>query len=122
MIATALATGLPDADTGALSAAGQLRIGLEYYTALQVVASSNVFTTHTPVPAGNDAFPREMMSRHFSRYSEDFRMVPQSTEQQPDPAANLPAEPEAPNSAERTDQNGRLSLVRKVRDWLTRAA
>ena len=55
-------------------------------------------------------------------YSEDFRMVPQSTEQQPDPAANLPAEPEAPNSAERTDQNGRLSLVRKVRDWLTRAA
>jgi 8-oxo-dGTP diphosphatase len=51
-------------------------------------------------------------------YSEDFRMVPQ----QPDPAANLPAEPEAPNSAERTDQNGRLSLVRKVRDWLTRAA
>jgi len=55
-------------------------------------------------------------------YSEDFRMVPQSTEQQPDPAANLPAETAAPNSAERTDQNGRLSLVRKVRDWLTRAA
>src|SRR5215469_11065602 len=48
--------------------------GLEYYTALQVVASSNVFTTHTPVPAGNDAFPREMMVRHFSRYAEDFRI------------------------------------------------
>ena len=33
MIATALATGLPDADIGALFVAGQLRIGLEYYTA-----------------------------------------------------------------------------------------
>jgi 8-oxo-dGTP diphosphatase len=59
-------------------------------------------------------------------YSEDFRMVPQSTEQQPDTAANLPAEPEAPDSAdsgtERSDQSRRLSLVRKVRDWLTRAA
>jgi starch phosphorylase len=48
--------------------------GLEYYPALQVVAASNVFTTHTPVPAGNDAFPRDMMIRHFSRYAEDFRI------------------------------------------------
>jgi len=55
-------------------------------------------------------------------YSEDFRMVPQSTEQQPDTAVNLPAEPQAPDLAERTDQNARPSLVRKVRDWLTRAA
>src|SRR5581483_7350182 len=30
--------------------------GLDFYSALQVVASANVFTTHTPVPAGNDAF------------------------------------------------------------------
>ncbi len=48
--------------------------GVEYYTALQIVAASNVFTTHTPVPAGNDAFPREMMIRHFSWYAEDFRI------------------------------------------------
>jgi starch phosphorylase len=48
--------------------------GLDYYSALQVVAASNVFTTHTPVPAGNDAFPRDMMVRHFSRYAEDFRI------------------------------------------------
>src|SRR6266571_4103715 len=38
---------------------------LDFYSALQVVASANVFTTHTPVPAGNDAFPREMMKRYF---------------------------------------------------------
>jgi 8-oxo-dGTP diphosphatase len=59
-------------------------------------------------------------------YSEDFRMVPQSAEQQPDAAANLPVEPEAPDLADRgvgrTDQGARVSLVRKVRDWLTRAA
>ena len=59
-------------------------------------------------------------------YSEDFRMVPQSTEQQPDTAADVPAEPEASDSADggagRTDQGERVSLVRKVRDWLTRAA
>ena len=59
-------------------------------------------------------------------YSEDFRMVPQSTEQPPDTAADAPAEPEASDSADggtgRTDQGERVSLVRKVRDWLTRAA
>src|SRR6266436_1824031 len=48
--------------------------GLDYYAALQIVAASNVFTTHTPVPAGNDAFPRDMMARHFSTYAEDFRI------------------------------------------------
>ncbi len=45
---------------------------LDYYSALQVVAASNVFTTHTPVPAGNDAFPREMMRRHFSGFANDL--------------------------------------------------
>src|SRR3954463_14741446 len=39
---------------------------LDFYSALQVVAAANIFTTHTPVPAGNDAFPREMMRRYFS--------------------------------------------------------
>src|SRR5207253_2062378 len=38
---------------------------LDFYSALQVVASANVFTTHTPVPAGNDSFPQEMMRKYF---------------------------------------------------------
>ena len=38
---------------------------LDFYSALQVAASANVFTTHTPVPAGNDSFPLEMMRRYF---------------------------------------------------------
>jgi starch phosphorylase len=49
--------------------------GLEYYPALQVVASSNVFTTHTPVPAGNDAFPREMILRYLMPYANEFRIT-----------------------------------------------
>jgi glycogen phosphorylase len=43
--------------------------GLDFYSALQVVAAANVFTTHTPVPAGNDAFPREMMRRYFGDFA-----------------------------------------------------
>ena len=42
---------------------------LDFYSALQVVAAANVFTTHTPVPAGNDAFPREMMRRYFGDFA-----------------------------------------------------
>ena len=40
--------------------------GLDYDTALTVVRSSTVFTTHTPVPAGIDRFPVEMVQRYFA--------------------------------------------------------
>ena len=39
--------------------------GLDFDTALTVVRSSTVFTTHTPVPAGIDRFPVEMVRRYF---------------------------------------------------------
>lgn len=39
--------------------------GLDYDTALTVVRSSTVFTTHTPVPAGIDRFPVEMVQQYF---------------------------------------------------------
>lgn len=42
--------------------------GLDFYSALQAVAAGNVFTTHTPVPAGNDAFPLDLMRRYFGSY------------------------------------------------------
>lgn len=38
---------------------------LDFETALTVVRSSTVFTTHTPVPAGIDRFPIEMVTRYF---------------------------------------------------------
>src|ERR1700732_730409 len=39
--------------------------GLDFDTALTVVRSSTVFTTHTPVPAGIDRFPVEMVRHYF---------------------------------------------------------
>src|SRR5438874_1073467 len=46
--------------------------GLNFYAALQVAASANVFTTHTPVPAGNDSFPREMMRKYFASFATEI--------------------------------------------------
>jgi len=45
---------------------------LEFYSALQIVASANVFTTHTPVPAGNDSFPRDMMRKYFGDFAKEL--------------------------------------------------
>jgi phosphorylase/glycogen(starch) synthase len=39
--------------------------GLTFEEAAQVVRASTVFTTHTPVPAGHDRFPEELMRRYF---------------------------------------------------------
>ncbi len=38
---------------------------LDFDTALAVVRASTVFTTHTPVPAGIDRFPVELVERYF---------------------------------------------------------
>ena len=43
---------------------------LDFDTALTVVRASTVFTTHTPVPAGIDRFPLEMVERYFGDDSE----------------------------------------------------
>lgn len=41
---------------------------LEFHTALEVVASCTVFTTHTPVPAGHDVFDYDLIRHYFSSY------------------------------------------------------
>ncbi|WP_374025042.1 alpha-glucan family phosphorylase [Mycobacterium sp. HNNTM2301] len=45
--------------------------GLDFDTALAVVRSSTVFTTHTPVPAGIDRFPIDMVRLYFDGRVED---------------------------------------------------
>ena len=45
---------------------------LDFYSALQVVAAANVFTTHTPVPAGHDSFSREMMQKYFGKFAKEL--------------------------------------------------
>ncbi|HEX2658882.1 MAG TPA: alpha-glucan family phosphorylase [Polyangia bacterium] len=39
--------------------------GLSFREALVATRAGNVFTTHTPVPAGLDAFPLEIMAKYF---------------------------------------------------------
>ena len=39
---------------------------LDFDTALEVGRASTVFTTHTPVPAGIDRFPRTLVEQYFS--------------------------------------------------------
>ena len=42
--------------------------GMTFEEAKEVVRKSSVFTTHTPVPAGHDAFPFHMMDRYFPKW------------------------------------------------------
>ncbi|WP_433327028.1 alpha-glucan family phosphorylase [Spirillospora sp. CA-294931] len=44
--------------------------GLDFDEAVEVVRAGTVFTTHTPVPAGIDRFPRELIERYFGGVNE----------------------------------------------------
>jgi starch phosphorylase len=39
--------------------------GVSFDAALEITRSGTVFTTHTPVPAGIDRFPRDLVAQHF---------------------------------------------------------
>src|SRR5438270_581618 len=41
---------------------------LDFAAAREVVTAGNCFTTHTPVPAGNDVFPTQLIEHYFSNY------------------------------------------------------
>ncbi len=43
--------------------------GLTFNEAVEATRAGGVFTTHTPVPAGIDRFPRELMEKYFSSYA-----------------------------------------------------
>ncbi len=48
--------------------------GLTLEHAIESVKAASVFTTHTPVPAGNDMFLPELMDHYFSKYMHDVGM------------------------------------------------
>jgi starch phosphorylase len=50
----------------------QVAAGLDFDSALEVVAAATVFTTHTPVPAGHDIFPHHLMREYFGQYLREF--------------------------------------------------
>lgn len=43
--------------------------GLTFAEAIEVVRAGGVFTTHTPVPAGIDRFPHDLMDKYFGAYA-----------------------------------------------------
>jgi glycogen phosphorylase len=46
--------------------------GLRFGEAVEAARAGTIFTTHTPVPAGIDRFPRELMERYFRRFAEEL--------------------------------------------------
>ncbi len=46
--------------------------GLTFDEALEAVRATSVFTTHTPVPAGIDRFPNDLMRHYFSRVADEI--------------------------------------------------
>jgi len=47
---------------------------LSFDEAREIISSSSIFTTHTPVPAGNDVFPIDMIDRYFGNYYGQLRL------------------------------------------------
>src|SRR5690606_20966802 len=43
--------------------------GLSYREAIEAVRGGCIFTTHTPVPAGIDRFPRELIEKYFAGWA-----------------------------------------------------
>ncbi|HSB95578.1 MAG TPA: alpha-glucan family phosphorylase, partial [Spongiibacteraceae bacterium] len=48
--------------------------GLDFASALELIAGGTLFTTHTPVPAGHDFFGRELMNTYFSTYVSQLKI------------------------------------------------
>ncbi len=51
------------------------RFNFTFTEALEIVRSSTLFTTHTPVPAGHDAFPEEMIMSYMGHYPERLKIT-----------------------------------------------
>ena len=49
--------------------------GMTFDDAAKMVRKSNVFTTHTPVPAGNDTFPFWLLDKYFEHYFPDLKLT-----------------------------------------------
>lgn len=50
------------------------KFGIDAGAARELTSAGNVFTTHTPVPAGIDIFPPDMMEKYFRTYAQSLSM------------------------------------------------
>ena len=46
----------------------RVKNGMRFEDAMEEIRARSVFTTHTPVPAGNDAFPQPLIEKYFWQY------------------------------------------------------
>lgn len=67
--------------------------GMDFETALELIAAGTVFTTHTPVPAGHDIFELEL----FRTYFHDFAAQLDTTENKLLALGSSPVNPEGFN-------------------------
>lgn len=51
------------------------RHSLTFEAASELSAAGSVFTTHTPVPAGNDRFPPELMAKYLAGYAQGMGLA-----------------------------------------------
>ena len=51
--------------------------GMSFEEAKEMVRSQTVFTTHTPVEAGNERFSRELMQHYFNSYIKELNLSPE---------------------------------------------
>jgi alpha-glucan phosphorylases len=49
--------------------------GMTFEEAAQKLRKANIFTTHTPVPAGNDQFPIWLIDKYFPSYWEEMKLT-----------------------------------------------
>ena len=64
---------------------------LSFEMAKDIVSSKTVFTTHTPVPAGNDIFPIDLVQKYFKDYWNRFSITEEefmALGMKPNPEAN----------------------------------
>ena len=69
---------------------------ISFRNALSIVASKTVFTTHTPVPAGNDIFPIDLMEKYFKNFwprlgieREEFLRLGMNPKEELEPGFNM---------------------------------
>ena len=52
-----------------------LQAGKTYDEAIELIRKTNIFTTHTPVPAGNDVFPIWLIDKYFSHFWTELNLT-----------------------------------------------
>jgi len=48
---------------------------VDFQVARELVRANTLFTTHTPVPAGHDAFEEHLIRAYLNHYCDIFRLI-----------------------------------------------